>query len=120
VTVAFDRLLRHTVTISRAALGSLDEYGQPSRTYADVATVPALVQPKPSRSVGGGAEESTTYFAGTQITDHTVFLRPTDVTAADRIVHGDDTFEVLLVKDAGGQDHHLELDVRLIEPAEVA
>lgn len=117
MTVAFDRMLRHTVTIRRATAGSLDDYGQPSRTYADVATVPALVQPKTARFGGGQTEEITTYSGGTQVTDHTIFMRPTDVSAADQVVEGDRTFEVLLVRDEAGQDHHLALDVRLIEAA---
>lgn len=119
----FGAQLRHTVTIRRFTAGATDEYGQPSRTPSDLATgVKALIQPKPSRMGGGQPEEPTTFGAGTQITDHTVFLRPTDVTAADEIVatdagvHTGRTFEILLVKDAGGQNHHLELDVRLIYP----
>ena len=120
MTIYFDRMLRHTVTIQRATLGTVDEYGQPTRTMGTVATVPALVQPKPSRSAGGTAEEPTTYSGGTQVTDHTIFMRPTDVRASDQVVEGDRTFDILLVKDAGGQDHHLELDARLIQPAETS
>ncbi|MCA1570838.1 MAG: head-tail adaptor protein [Chloroflexi bacterium] len=121
---SFDRYLRHTVTIQRATAGAVDDYGQPSRTYSPLATdVRALIQPKPARTSGGTPEEVTTFSAGTQVTDHTVFLRPRDIDAADRIlataagVHSGKSFEVLLVKDAAGQDHHLELDVRLVEAA---
>ncbi|HET7664601.1 MAG TPA: head-tail adaptor protein [Mycobacterium sp.] len=116
--MSFDSLLRHTVTIQRATLGAEDEYGQPSRTFADLATVRALVQPKPARLTGGPAEELTSYDAGTQISDHTIFMRQTDITPADQIVEGTRTFQVLLVKDAAGQGRHYEIDARLIVPAE--
>lgn len=122
--MSFDSLLRHTVTIRRAMLGSEDEYGQPSRTVVDVATVRALIQPISARS-RGEPEELTTYSGGTQITDHTIFLRVTDVTAADEVyavsagAYTGKTFLVVLVKDAGGQSHHIELDTRLIEAAAV-
>ena len=119
--MSFASQLRHTVTIRRASLGAVDDYGQPARTVSDLATVKALVQPK-TIGVGRNPEEPTTYGAGTQVTDHTVFLAYTDVNAADEVlavsagIHSGKTFEVLLVKDAGGQGHHLELDCRLIDP----
>jgi hypothetical protein len=124
VTVAFDRQLRHTVTIVRYTLGNEDDYGQPARTPTDVATVKALVQPRGTRLGGGTIEETTTHGAGPTITDHTIFMRipASPPTAADEIyadaagIHTGKTFEVKLVREAGGQHHHLELEVRLIEP----
>lgn len=128
--MSFDSLLRHRVTIRRlvstAPDAEGDDYGHGSSEPDDIETMFALIQPKPARSGGGPPEEPTTHYAGTQITDHTVFMRATDVTAADQLYAEDagpytgKTFEVLIVKDAGGQDHHLELDVRLIEAAVLA
>lgn len=120
--MSFDNLLRHTVSIIRSTQGAEDDYGQPSRTETTVATVKALIQPKPTRLGGGAVEETTTYGAGTQVTDHTVFMRVIPITAADEIlavsagIHTGKRFEVTLVRDAGGQDHHLEVDCRLINP----
>lgn len=119
---AFDDQLIHSVTIRRATQGAEDDYGQPALTWADLATVQALIQPRNTRLGGGQAEELTTHGGGTSITDHNIFLRPTDITSADEVYATDagtytgKTFEVILVRDAGGQGHHLEVSVRLIEP----
>ena len=118
----FDALLRHTVTIVRYSQGAPDEYGQPARTPSDLATVKALIQPRGTRLGGGQSEEIVTHGGGTEVTDHTIFMRPTDITAADEIraddagVHTGKTFGVLLVRDEGGQGHHLAIDVRLVQP----
>jgi hypothetical protein len=121
---AFDRLLTHSVTIIRYTLGDEDDYGQPVRTATEVATVAALVQPERHRLGGGWPEEVTTHGASPSITDHVIFMRipATPPTTNDEIyadsagVHTGKTFEIQQVRDAGGQDHHLELDCRLIEP----
>lgn len=118
----FDSLLRHTVTIRRATQGAEDDYGQPVLTWGDLSTVKALIQPRGTRLGGGQVEDVTTYGGGTQVTDHTIFLRPTDVVSADKVyavsagIHTGRTFEVLLVRDEAGQGHHLALDVRLVQP----
>lgn len=119
-----DRLLTHSVTIIRYSQGDEDDYGQPERTATEVATVAALVQPRGTRLGGGQMEEITTHGAGPAITDHVIFMRIPDSppTSKDAIyadsagIHTGKMFEILLVRDAGGQDHHLEIDVRLIEP----
>lgn len=122
MTRFFDAQLKHTVTIRRATQGALDDYGQPTLTWSDLATVKALIQPRNQRLGGGQTEELTTHGGGTSITDHNIFMRSTDLTTADEIVATDagsytgDTFEVLLVRDAGGQGHHLEVSVRHITP----
>ena len=119
----FDSQLKHTVTVIRFTQGAEDDYGQPIRTETELATVRALIQPKPSRLGGGQFEEVTTHGAGAQVSDHTIYMRVMDINAADEIeaddagVHTGKRFEIMLVKDAGGQNHHLELDCRLIEPA---
>ena len=115
-------MLKHTVSIVRYTQGSVDDYGQPSRTPSTLATVAALVQPKGTRLGGGQVEEVTTTGEGPGITDHVIFLRVTTVNANDEVyadsagIHTGKTFEVKQVRDGGGQGHHLELDVRLIEP----
>jgi head-tail adaptor len=114
--MSFGSLLRHTVTIKRVTLGSVDEFGQPSQTWNDLATVRALIQPRAGRTTGGLPEELNTSGTGAQITDHIAFMRVTDVTAADRLVESGRTFQIMQVRDGGGQDHHLEVDCRLIEP----
>jgi head-tail adaptor len=114
--MSYASLLRHTVTIERPfvtldGLGDVqvDEYGQPERTYDTVATSPALVQAR------GGREAPLVSEAGVVVSDHIVFLPAgTDVRESDRLIHNGRIYEVKLVKDAAGQDHHLELDARLL------
>lgn len=120
--MSFDSQLIHSVSIRRATQGTLDDYGQPSLTWNTLATVPARIYPKPTRLGGGQVEEVTTHGGGTSITDHTVAMRPTTIASADRLlavsagIHTGKTFEVLMVRDAAGHGHHMELDVRLVEP----
>lgn len=106
-----DALLRHRLVIERATDGALDDYGQPARTYATLATVRGLVQPKTTR------EMELVNQAGPVASTHTIYLLPTDVRAADRIrLDPDDgrRFELDGVRDAAGQAHHLECDAQLV------
>ena len=118
--MSFDSLLTHTVTIRRVYdLGTDDEYGQPLTTEADLATVKAAVQPRSEREV------ATVHQAGPAIADHVIFLRPTDVTTADVIVHDPVVcgltndlplcrFQLVGTPLAAGLGHHLELDAVLV------
>ncbi|MFZ0324731.1 MAG: head-tail adaptor protein [Actinomycetes bacterium] len=101
----------HQLVIERATDGALDAYGQPARTYATLATVRGLVQPKTAQEV------ALTNQAGAVISTHTIYLLPTDVTAADRIRFEPDDgrlFQLDGVRDVAGLGIHLELDARLV------
>jgi hypothetical protein len=115
--------LLHVLTIERVVYGVEDDYGQAARTYATLATVKGLPQPKSLR------EQAAVHQAGSVIGDWTVFLNPTDITEADRIVHDPAVcghandlpagiFEPTGVRNAAGVGHHLEVDARLVDPAE--
>jgi len=118
--VSFDSLLRHTVTIVRSFDdGTEDEYGQPETSQVVVATVRAAIQPRADR------EATLTTQAGVVVADHLIYLRPTDVTTADYVVHDPTTcdapddlayerYEIVGTPNAAGIGHHLELDARLI------
>jgi head-tail adaptor len=102
----------HTLAIERSTPGSEDDYGQPSQTYAVLATVQGLVQPKSYREV------ALTSQGGAVVSDHTIYLRPTDLQEADRIRFEPDDgrrFEVYGVRDAAGLGHHLEVDARMVQ-----
>jgi hypothetical protein len=75
--VSFDSRLMHTLVIERATSGAEDDYGHPARTYATLATVNGLVQPKSYREVALQSQ------AGAVVSSHTAFLRPTDLQEAD-------------------------------------
>lgn len=121
--MSFSQRLTHQVAIVRQAdTATLDDHGQPVTTDAVLRTVAAAIQPRSSR------ERLETSQAGAAVSDHVIFLFPTDVTTADAIVHddavcpvGDDLpsqrFEIVGVPNAAGLSHHLEIEARLVEAA---
>lgn len=118
--MAIGSRLTHTVAIVRSsATGSYDDYNQPVVSEAVVGTVKAAIQPKTER------EQLAVSQAGAAVSDHTIFLLPTDLTTADAILHDAETcplthdlptarFEISGVANAAGLGHHLEVDVRLV------
>lgn len=116
--MSFAGLLRHTVTIERpysvpeGGEPELNEYGQPVTVPVTIGSVMGLVQPRT------GTELRSISEAGTVISDHVVYLPVgTDIAESDRIIHGARSYEVQLVRNAAGHDHHLEVDVQLIRSA---
>jgi hypothetical protein len=136
--MSFDGLLTHTVRIMRTyATGTgpfdsafapafdgqepdIDEYGQPITEEALLATVRAAIQPKATD------EATLTTQAGPALGDHMIFLRPTDLTTADAIVHDpavcgltndlpDGRYEVIGVPFAAGLGHHLEVEAKRVD-----
>lgn len=110
--MSFDSLLVHSLVIERATAGAVDEYNQPTLTWATLTTVPGLVQPKSVREVAQLNE------AGAVVSTHTAFLRPTDITERDRIAIAAGsmagTYQIDGIRDAAGLGHHLEIDCRKV------
>lgn len=110
--MGFDSRLIHALVIERATSGAEDpETGQPALTYATLAAVSGLIQPKNVR------EASMQSQAGAVVSTHTVYLRPTDLQERDRIRFEPDDgrrFEITGVRDAAGLSHHLEVDARVV------
>lgn len=102
--------LRHAVSIQRATIGAADDYNQPSRTYAEVATAQALIQPI------SGIEAAGVTNAGPVRGDYRIFMFPADVREGDRIVHGSEIYELTFVADAAGAGRHLEIDANRVSP----
>lgn len=111
--MGFAELLTQTCTIRRfTASGSPGNYGEPLGSFGDLATgVACLKQPLTGRTVG----KELVVGREARITDFVLFLLPRDVTAADRVVHTGETYNVIVVKDPGGQGHHLELILELVK-----
>ncbi len=116
--MTFDNLLNRECAIERpyAVLGldlapTFDEYNQPIRAYASVTEeVRCAIQPL------GGREVPLVTDGGAVIYDHIIFMRPTDLTEADRI-HRTDTgevFEIVTQGDGGGRGQHIEIKARLV------
>ena len=110
--MSFDGLLIHRLAIERATSGAPDEYGQPSRTYATLATFRGRLEPKSAREVAQLSQ------AGAVISDHTLFARPRDLREADRIRFDPADgrlFEITGIRDMAGAGHHLTVDLTLVK-----
>lgn len=108
--MSFDQLLRHTVIINRASAGATDDYNQPSQTYAQLAVVPALIQPK------SGAELALLNEGGPVRGRYRIFMNPTDVKEGDQIIRDAEVYELMFIADAGGAGRHLEIDADRVWP----
>ena len=110
--MSFDDLLIHTLAIERATSGASDEYGQPSRTYATLATFRGRIEPKSAREVAQLNQ------AGAVISDHTLYARPRDLRESDRIRFDPADgrlFEITGIRDMAGAGHHLTVDLAVIK-----
>lgn len=101
--------LPHSVTIERATAGTADDRGVAAQTWATLATVAAWVQPKSSYELRQLSQ------AGPVVSDHNVYLWPTDVAEGDRIVYAGATYQVDGIRDEAGIGHHLKVDCHLVE-----
>jgi SPP1 family predicted phage head-tail adaptor len=105
-------LLRHALVIERAIAGAEDERGMPAQTWATLATVRGLVQPRNAQELAQLSQ------AGPVVSDHVIYLLPTDLREADRIRFDPDDgrrYQVDGVRDAAGMGRHLEADAHMVE-----
>jgi hypothetical protein len=90
--------------------------------------VRAAIQP---RRRGGDREAPLVSEAGVTLSDHVIYMRPTDITTADAIEHDASVcpvlndlptcrFEIVGVPNAAGLGHHLEIDAKLVATPELA
>lgn len=110
--MSFDGLLIHKLAVERATSGPPAEYGQPTRTYATLATFRGRIEPKSAREV---AQLSG---AGAVVSDHTLRTRPRDLRESDRIRFDPADgrlFEITGIRDPAGSGHHLTVDLTLIK-----
>lgn len=110
--MSFDSLLIHKLAIERATSGAPDDYGQPSRTYATLATFRGRIEPKSAREVAALSG------AGAVVSDHVLRTRPRDLRESDRIRFDPADgrlFEITGIRDMAGAGHHLTVDLTLIE-----
>lgn len=82
-------MLVHSLTIERSTADALDDYGQPAMTFATLATVRGLVQPKSAR------EKAQANQAGAVLSEFSIYvLLTTDLRSADRIVYDGATYQI--------------------------
>ena len=105
-------MLRQSLVVERATEGAQNDYGESSQTWATLATVRGLIQPRKATEV------ALLNQGGATMTDTVIFLEPTDILAADRIRLASATtgpyYEITGVRDAAGHGHHLELDANVV------
>lgn len=110
--MSIDSRFVHSLVIERSTAGAVDDYNQPTQTWATLATVPGLVQPKSAREVAQLNE------AGAVGSIFTIYLRPTDIAESDRITVAvapmAGTYQIDAIRNASGLSHHLEIDARKV------
>lgn len=121
--MSFAARLTHTVSILRDhETGSEDAHGQPLTSEQSIATVKAAIQP---RSGFVEQEADAISQAGPALSEHVIFMLPTDLTTADVIYHDAAVcpvtsdlptarFEIVGVPNAAGLGHHLEVVARMV------
>ncbi len=110
--MSFEGLLIHRLAVERATSGAEDSYGQPTRTYATLATFRGRIEPKSAREVAALSG------AGAVVSDHVLRTRPRDLRESDRIRFepaDGQLYEITGIRDMAGAGHHLTVDLRLIK-----
>lgn len=114
--MSFENRLIHALThVASVPTAVDDEYGQPTPGTPVATSVRGLVQPKSTREI------ADTRSAGVAVGDHTIFLAPMTLSAADHFLYGDDRLEIIGIRSYEfGSTPHLEVDARRItsSPAE--
>ena len=120
----FAARLIHTCTINQYTEGTADSHGQKAITYPALATgVACLYMPEAHRLIPG--QEIKDRRQDVLLSDWIVFMAyRTDVTEKDRITDIKNAagtvleagpLNIRLIKNAGGQSHHLELHVASVK-----
>jgi hypothetical protein len=103
--------LHHEVEVYRATAGAVDDYNQPALTFASIATIHALIQSR------RGDELALTSEGGPVRGRYRVFVEGLpDIQEGDHLVYGAEAYELTFVENAGGANHHLEIDAERVYP----
>ena len=87
---------------------AIDNYGEPVVAWATV------IESEPCRLMKKAGYE-TIDGKLVVVANYMLFVKFQTITEKDRVVIGSDTYEVRLVYNASGSDHHLELGLEIIE-----
>lgn len=108
------RLIHELTHVATPEGPTEDEYGQPTPGTPVTATVKGLVQPKSTREI------ADTRSAGVAVADHTIYLQPMTLSAADHFLYGTDRLEIVGIRSYDfGRAPHIEVDARRITPSPV-
>ena len=106
--MSYTSLLIETCTTQRFTEGVIDDYGNPTKTWADHLTdEPCRLNANRGRELKFGAE--------IVVADYELFLDDVDITEQDRVVLDGNTYEVLLVEEYADSlgDHHKQVWMRI-------
>ena len=105
--MSYTSLLIETCTIQRFTEGVIDDYGNPTLTWADHLTEACRLNANKGRELKFGAE--------IVVADYRLFLGDVDITEQDRVVLDGKTYEVLLVEEDADSiaDHHKQVWMRI-------
>lgn len=121
--MSFDSLMKDKFISQRRSLTGYDAYGIPIYSYQDwLIDQPCLLQARRGQNT-----EITDIHGSVVVTGFRLYCRICDITEADHIAvtngaggptYGALTrsFEILSVEQAAGQHHHLQLELKSIEP----
>ena len=109
-------LLNTTCTISRFTAASVDVYGQPTGSWANLATG-VLCRLQEFLGVSDVEAEAVTPGGTAVIASHKLFvLSSQDITEKDRVVVGSNTYDVQFcaASPGGVSDHHKEVWLKVV------
>ena len=102
--MSYNSLLNTTCTIQSLTKSYDDDSGQETESWANSAT---SVQCRLDQAKGGEVRGATAIY---EKATHILFIKTQTISEeTNRIVIGSETFNILLVADASGHGHHLEL-----------
>lgn len=110
--MALGSLLNKTATRQRFVQTGTDRRNHPTGDYSDTTTFPVALQTVSGREIY--IDQKVTVVTYQAFADYGA-----DVTVKDHLVIDGNTFNVLLVSDAAGMGHHLEIDLELISPDDI-
>ena len=107
--MSYESLLIETCTVQRFTEGAVDVYGNPSITWdlTYIVDTPCRFSSPSGRELKIGAE--------IVIADYTLFLGDINITEQDRIEHGSNIYEILLVQEYSDSlaGHHKQCQIRI-------
>ena len=102
--MSYNNLLNTTCTIQSLTKSHDEDSGQETESWADSAT---NVKCRIDQAKGGEVRAATSIY---EKATHILFIKNRTISEeTNRIVIGSETFNILLVADASGHGHHLEL-----------
>ncbi len=114
--MSFEKLLTMTCDIQRFSTSGNDAWNRPVESWNTlVAGQLCLIQPQQGRNNFEIRNELNEIGISTHVLFMLVDSGNNSITAKDRIVSGSITYEILSVRDAAGQVHHFEIDLRIIK-----